>query len=141
MLPGRESRYHAHSLISYSHTRREYELTVRQEPKQARMCGVGGKADRRPIDPPPIVQLRVIDPDRTNARARGRQRSPGGRRSTDSDEDEDEIMDERGQDRLVFFSLIPVGCFLLKNTRISAEDRNLLHIEGVRGLIHATRMT
>jgi hypothetical protein len=26
------------------------------------MCGVGGKADRRPIDPPPIVQLRVIDP-------------------------------------------------------------------------------
>ncbi|KAF9491129.1 hypothetical protein BDN71DRAFT_102073 [Pleurotus eryngii] len=40
----------------------EYELTVRQEPKQARMCGIGGKADRRPIDPPPIVQLRVIDP-------------------------------------------------------------------------------
>lgn len=23
--------------------RREYELTVRQEPKQARMCGVGGE--------------------------------------------------------------------------------------------------
>ncbi|KAJ3738676.1 velvet factor [Lentinula detonsa] len=63
------------------YNRREYELTVRQEPKQARMCGVGGKgsfftssllikylnlhlfsADRRPIDPPPIVQLRVIDP-------------------------------------------------------------------------------
>ncbi|KAJ4463464.1 velvet factor-domain-containing protein [Lentinula lateritia] len=42
--------------------RLEYELTVRQEPKQARMCGVGGKADRRPIDPPPIVQLRVVDP-------------------------------------------------------------------------------
>ncbi|KDR78227.1 hypothetical protein GALMADRAFT_245297 [Galerina marginata CBS 339.88] len=42
--------------------RRIYELVVRQEPKQARMCGVGGKADRRPIDPPPIVQLRVIDP-------------------------------------------------------------------------------
>ncbi|KAJ7161176.1 velvet factor-domain-containing protein [Mycena filopes] len=42
--------------------RRQYELTVRQEPKQARMCGIGGKADRRPIDPPIIVQLRVIDP-------------------------------------------------------------------------------
>ncbi|EIW76977.1 hypothetical protein CONPUDRAFT_168681, partial [Coniophora puteana RWD-64-598 SS2] len=41
-------------------TRLDYELTVRQEPKQARMCGVG--SDRRPIDPPPIVQLRVIDP-------------------------------------------------------------------------------
>ncbi|KAH8114998.1 velvet factor-domain-containing protein [Phellopilus nigrolimitatus] len=40
---------------------REYELIVRQEPKQARMCGVGTKADRRPIDPPPVVQLRVID--------------------------------------------------------------------------------
>ena len=66
---------------SYNHDhRRIYELVVRQEPKQARMCGVGGKgifqshvsshftqpffsvADRRPIDPPPIVQLRVIDP-------------------------------------------------------------------------------
>ncbi|KZT01840.1 uncharacterized protein LAESUDRAFT_739035 [Laetiporus sulphureus 93-53] len=47
--------------VARNHSR-EYELTVRQEPKQARMCGVGGKADRRPIDPPPIVQLRVIDP-------------------------------------------------------------------------------
>ncbi|KAF8214588.1 hypothetical protein K438DRAFT_882312 [Mycena galopus ATCC 62051] len=26
------------------------------------MCGIGGKADRHPIDPPAIVQLRVIDP-------------------------------------------------------------------------------
>ena len=56
---------------------KEYELTVRQEPKQARICGVGGMpfssspplplssmppADRRPIVPPPIIQLRVIDP-------------------------------------------------------------------------------
>jgi hypothetical protein len=61
----------------FNRPHREYELTVRQEPKQARMCGVGGKstafipshtssnprlADRRPIDPPPIIQLRVIDP-------------------------------------------------------------------------------
>ena len=62
---------------------REYELHVRQQPKQARMCGVGGifpsllfsftpgspspkTADRRPIDPPPIVQLRVIDKARKN---------------------------------------------------------------------------
>lgn len=73
------------SVIAMAHARpldlREYVLTMRQEPKQARMCGVGGKgpcsfsysksvayilscytaADRRPIDPPPIVQLRVID--------------------------------------------------------------------------------
>lgn len=69
---------------------REYELTVRQEPKQARMCGVGGKgerdvrsrsshklsiADRRPIDPPPIVQLRVIDPAQ-----RGRNIAPNSNR-------------------------------------------------------------
>ncbi|KAL0564460.1 velum formation-related protein, partial [Marasmius crinis-equi] len=56
-----------------SYTHRQYELTVRQEPKQARMCGVGGKADRRPIDPPPIVQLRVIDPYASNSTNNGSQ--------------------------------------------------------------------
>jgi hypothetical protein len=82
---------------------RDYDLCIRQQPKQARMCGVGGTsfclfflflfslayfpfsifflcghgmgsltlagslaADRRPIDPPPIVQLRVIDKARKN---------------------------------------------------------------------------
>ncbi|KAF8624058.1 hypothetical protein AX15_006073 [Amanita polypyramis BW_CC] len=64
---------------AYNKDRLEYELVVRQEPKQARMCGVGGKADRRPIDPPPIVQLRVIDP---NARS-----SPRRRRSSASGSD------------------------------------------------------
>ncbi|KAI5481702.1 tuberin [Pseudohyphozyma bogoriensis] len=39
-----------------------YELTVRQQPKQARMCGSGEKADRRPIDPPPIIRLRIRRP-------------------------------------------------------------------------------
>ncbi|KAI7817180.1 velvet factor-domain-containing protein [Gamsiella multidivaricata] len=39
-----------------------YELILRQQPKQSRMCGVGEKADRRPIDPPPIVQLIVKAP-------------------------------------------------------------------------------
>lgn len=29
--------------MSRVHDPREYELTMRQEPKQARMCGVGGK--------------------------------------------------------------------------------------------------
>ncbi|KAI5121467.1 hypothetical protein M0805_003924 [Coniferiporia weirii] len=46
---------------AYNRDNLEYELIVRQEPKQARMCGVGTKADRRPIDPPPVVQLRVVD--------------------------------------------------------------------------------
>ncbi|KAH9834551.1 uncharacterized protein C8Q71DRAFT_769572 [Rhodofomes roseus] len=53
----------------------EYELVVRQEPKQARMCGVG--ADRRPIDPPPIVQLRVLDPSQRRPGGDSRPSSPG----------------------------------------------------------------
>ncbi|KAF2097147.1 hypothetical protein NA57DRAFT_41735 [Rhizodiscina lignyota] len=40
-----------------------YQLTVIQEPERARACGSGAKssADRRPVDPPPIVQLRVFE--------------------------------------------------------------------------------
>jgi hypothetical protein len=37
-------------------TARDFELVVRQQPERARMCGFGEK-DRRPIDPPPIVEL------------------------------------------------------------------------------------
>ncbi|KAG9295028.1 hypothetical protein G9A89_017822 [Geosiphon pyriformis] len=40
--------------------RRSYNLKVCQQPLRARMCGFGEK-DRRPIDPPPIVQLVVND--------------------------------------------------------------------------------
>ncbi|KAL0940700.1 sexual development activator [Colletotrichum truncatum] len=38
-----------------------YELTVLQQPERARACGSGQKsaADRRPVDPPPVVQLKV----------------------------------------------------------------------------------
>ncbi|OLY85342.1 hypothetical protein AYI68_g470 [Smittium mucronatum] len=39
-----------------------FELKIRQQPEHSRMCGVGEKADRRPIDPPPIIQLEVFDP-------------------------------------------------------------------------------
>ncbi|OAD72334.1 hypothetical protein PHYBLDRAFT_181799 [Phycomyces blakesleeanus NRRL 1555(-)] len=45
----------------------DYQLSLRQQPKQSRMCGVGEKADRRPIDPPPIVQLKVTDPSSPTA--------------------------------------------------------------------------
>lgn len=38
----------------------EYILRIREQPKHSRMCGVGEKADRRPIDPAPIIQLRVV---------------------------------------------------------------------------------
>ncbi|KAK9766076.1 hypothetical protein K7432_005100 [Basidiobolus ranarum] len=39
---------------------RTYDLIVCQQPLHARMCGFGEK-DRRPIDPPPIIQLIVKD--------------------------------------------------------------------------------
>ncbi|KAH8923174.1 hypothetical protein BT69DRAFT_179790 [Atractiella rhizophila] len=37
----------------------KYNLDVQQQPKQSRMCGSGDKADRRPIDPPPIIRLSI----------------------------------------------------------------------------------
>lgn len=38
-----------------------YELIILQQPLHARMCGFGDK-DRRPVDPPPILQLKVRQP-------------------------------------------------------------------------------
>ncbi|KAF2797260.1 hypothetical protein K505DRAFT_235860 [Melanomma pulvis-pyrius CBS 109.77] len=40
-----------------------YCLQVIQQPERARACGSGAKssADRRPVDPPPIVELRVFE--------------------------------------------------------------------------------
>ncbi|TQV97651.1 sexual development activator VeA [Cordyceps javanica] len=40
-----------------------YELTVLQQPERARACGAGMKAnsDRRPVDPPPVVELRILE--------------------------------------------------------------------------------
>ena len=42
-----------------------YNLQVIQQPERARACGSGAKssADRRPVDPPPIVELRVFEND------------------------------------------------------------------------------
>lgn len=42
--------------------RLRYELKVRQQPIAARACGFGER-DRRVIDPPPIIQLVVTDPE------------------------------------------------------------------------------
>ncbi|KAH8714367.1 velvet factor-domain-containing protein [Ilyonectria robusta] len=40
-----------------------YQMTVLQQPERARACGSGMKAnsDRRPVDPPPVVELRIIE--------------------------------------------------------------------------------
>ncbi|PIA18772.1 hypothetical protein COEREDRAFT_79756 [Coemansia reversa NRRL 1564] len=46
----------------------EHRLVLRQEPNRSRMCGIGEKADRRPVDPPPIIQLHVSDTTTTNNR-------------------------------------------------------------------------
>ncbi|MCJ1341178.1 hypothetical protein MMC09_006474 [Bachmanniomyces sp. S44760] len=39
----------------------EYDLTIRQGPERARVAG-SKERDRKPVDPPPIIQLRVRDP-------------------------------------------------------------------------------
>ncbi|OLN83083.1 hypothetical protein CCHL11_09643 [Colletotrichum chlorophyti] len=44
----------------------EYEIFFRQQPMAARCCGYGER-DRRVIDPPPIVQLKINNPDLSEA--------------------------------------------------------------------------
>ncbi|KAG0144615.1 hypothetical protein CROQUDRAFT_672291 [Cronartium quercuum f. sp. fusiforme G11] len=39
----------------------KYHIEICQQPQRSRMVGSGDKSDRRPIDPPPIVQLSVED--------------------------------------------------------------------------------
>ncbi|KAI7867011.1 velvet factor-domain-containing protein [Spinellus fusiger] len=39
----------------------KYKLVVRQQPHKARLCSFKEKVDRRPLDPPPIIQLVVAD--------------------------------------------------------------------------------
>lgn len=43
-------------------TQSRYHLHVRQQPEAARACGAGDR-DRRPVDPPPIVQILLTDFD------------------------------------------------------------------------------
>ncbi|KFY79873.1 hypothetical protein V499_01197 [Pseudogymnoascus sp. VKM F-103] len=45
-----------------------YELKVIQQPERARACGSGAKssADRRPVDPPPVVELKIYEIDAQN---------------------------------------------------------------------------
>ncbi|KAI9803958.1 MAG: velvet protein [Piccolia ochrophora] len=45
-----------------------YQLNVIQQPERARACGSGAKssADRRPVDPPPVVELRIYEGEAMN---------------------------------------------------------------------------
>ncbi|KAL5343659.1 velvet factor-domain-containing protein [Aspergillus crustosus] len=42
-----------------------YRLHIRQQPIAARACGAGDR-DRRPVDPPPIIQMILIDSDHSS---------------------------------------------------------------------------
>ncbi|KAI5288764.1 velvet protein [Ascosphaera aggregata] len=46
-----------------------YALKIIQQPYQARACGFGSKsaADRRPVDPPPVVELHIYSQFASNA--------------------------------------------------------------------------
>ncbi|CDH58233.1 predicted protein [Lichtheimia corymbifera JMRC:FSU:9682] len=44
-----------------------YQLVILEQPIHSRMCGVGERVDRRPIDPPPIVQLKILGNDCSEA--------------------------------------------------------------------------
>ncbi|KAF9330691.1 hypothetical protein BG006_006355 [Podila minutissima] len=42
------------------YSRSKYVLSIRQQPEKAKVCGIKER-DRRPIDPPPIVQIKLAD--------------------------------------------------------------------------------
>lgn len=56
---------HSCSRVNQEGKRITYNLKVIQQPERARACGAGAKssADRRPVDPPPVVELRVYESD------------------------------------------------------------------------------
>ncbi|GKZ26307.1 velvet protein [Aspergillus brasiliensis] len=56
---------HSVSRITREGKRITYKLNVMQQPERARACGAGAKssADRRPVDPPPVVELRIFESD------------------------------------------------------------------------------
>ncbi|EGE79252.2 sexual development activator VeA [Blastomyces dermatitidis ATCC 18188] len=56
---------HTMSRVTQEGKKLTYHLKVIQQPERARACGAGAKssADRRPVDPPPVVELRVYESD------------------------------------------------------------------------------
>lgn len=59
------------SRVTREGRRLHYDLQVLQQPERARACGSGPKssADRRPVDPPPVVQMKIFEgPHRENAK-------------------------------------------------------------------------
>ncbi|KAL3467639.1 velvet factor-domain-containing protein [Aspergillus heterothallicus] len=56
---------HSVSRITQEGKKITYQLTVMQQPERARACGAGAKssADRRPVDPPPVVEMLIFESD------------------------------------------------------------------------------
>ncbi|KAK2607398.1 hypothetical protein N8I77_006072 [Diaporthe amygdali] len=69
--PTREGEVMTISRVTRDGRRLHYDLQVLQQPERARACGSGPKssADRRPVDPPPVVQMKIFEgPTRENAK-------------------------------------------------------------------------
>jgi hypothetical protein len=66
LLEHKEAKMSAYHFVDSDHCRPpgsvpiEYELKIRQEPRRAKVCSNKEK-ERRPIDPPPIIQLKIKD--------------------------------------------------------------------------------
>ncbi|PYI08692.1 hypothetical protein BO78DRAFT_60952 [Aspergillus sclerotiicarbonarius CBS 121057] len=56
---------HTASRITRDGKKITYYLKITQQPERARACGAGAKssADRRPVDPPPVVELHIYESD------------------------------------------------------------------------------
>ncbi|KGO72755.1 Velvet factor [Penicillium italicum] len=68
ILPPHNETEHSVSRITREGKQLTYKLSVMQQPERARACGAGAKssADRRPVDPPPVVELRIFESDPAN---------------------------------------------------------------------------
>ncbi|KAJ5574901.1 hypothetical protein N7450_008800 [Penicillium hetheringtonii] len=68
IMPPHNETEHTVSRITREGKQLTYKLSVMQQPERARACGAGAKssADRRPVDPPPVVELRIFESDPNN---------------------------------------------------------------------------
>ncbi|KAJ5135660.1 uncharacterized protein N7515_004938 [Penicillium bovifimosum] len=68
IMPPHNETEHSVSRITREGKQLTYKLCVMQQPERARACGAGAKssADRRPVDPPPVVELRIFESDPAN---------------------------------------------------------------------------
>ncbi|KAJ5620078.1 Velvet factor [Penicillium lagena] len=65
MLPPHNETEHSVSRITREGKQITYKLSVMQQPERARACGAAS-ADRRPVDPPPVVELRIFESEPGN---------------------------------------------------------------------------